>query len=71
MTVTTRNPTRESVHGPLFNVQVAPIDPEGLLSLPGAAEGIILFAHASGSGCLSPCNTNVAGAPRAGRQQDQ
>ncbi|RJG27456.1 dienelactone hydrolase family protein [Massilia cavernae] len=34
---------------------------EGLLALPGGARGIILFAHGSGSGRLSPRNNYVAG----------
>ena len=38
---------------------------EGLLGVPDAAAGLILFAHGSGSGRLSPRNTFVATALRS------
>jgi pimeloyl-ACP methyl ester carboxylesterase len=38
---------------------------DGLRGLPAGAEGIVLFAHGSGSGRFSPRNTYVAGALRA------
>jgi len=41
-------------------VRVGPIGLEGLLTLPGAAKGLILFAHGSGSSRFSPRNTHVA-----------
>lgn len=56
MTVTTQNPT------PIVPcaVQIAPMGLEGLLCLPKATSGIVLFAHGSGSSRLSPRNTYVA-----------
>lgn len=56
MTVTTQNPT------PIVPcaVRIAPMGLEGLLCLPKAASGIVLFAHGSGSSRLSPRNTYVA-----------
>ena len=39
---------------------------EGMLELPGNAQGIVLFAHGSGSSRLSPRNNFVAGVLRAG-----
>lgn len=56
MTVTTRNPT----HTVPCAVRIAPIGLEGLLSLPKAASGTVLFAHGSGSSRFSPRNTYVA-----------
>ena len=51
-----------------LSVTVPPHDGEGLLGLPAApARGIVLFAHGSGSGRLSPRNAFVAEArQRAG-----
>ena len=37
---------------------------EGMLALPSGAKGIVLFAHGSGSGRLSPRNNYVAGVLR-------
>ena len=51
---------RHSVH----NVVIPPIGLEGLLGIPAAAPGIVLFAHGSGSGRLSPRNTKVASSLR-------
>ncbi|MDX1610060.1 MAG: alpha/beta hydrolase, partial [Halofilum sp. (in: g-proteobacteria)] len=41
-------------------VRVGPVGLEGELALPDAAAGLVLFAHGSGSGRLSPRNTQVA-----------
>jgi putative phosphoribosyl transferase len=46
-------------------VALPPLDLEGILGLPaGSARGLVLFAHGSGSGRLSPRNTYVADALR-------
>jgi pimeloyl-ACP methyl ester carboxylesterase len=45
-------------------ITIAPIGLEGLLGLPTDAKGIVLFAHGSGSGRLSPRNNFVAQALR-------
>lgn len=42
------------------DVRIAPLGLEGMLSLPEAARGIILFAHGSGSSRFSPRNNYVA-----------
>jgi putative phosphoribosyl transferase len=41
-------------------VTVQPDGLKGLLGVPEAAEGIVIFAHGSGSGRLSPRNNHVA-----------
>jgi len=41
-------------------ITIAPVGLEGLLGLPLNAKGIVLFAHGSGSGRLSPRNNFVA-----------
>jgi pimeloyl-ACP methyl ester carboxylesterase len=41
-------------------ITIAPVGLEGLLGLPPDAKGIVLFAHGSGSGRLSPRNNFVA-----------
>jgi len=41
-------------------VTVRPDGLKGLLGVPGAAKGIVIFAHGSGSGRLSPRNNHVA-----------
>ena len=41
-------------------VTVQPDGLKGLLGVPGAAKGIVIFAHGSGSGRLSPRNNHVA-----------
>ena len=41
-------------------ITIAPVGLEGLLGLPLDAKGIVLFAHGSGSGRLSPRNNFVA-----------
>jgi putative phosphoribosyl transferase len=45
-------------------VRIPPVGLEGLLGLPTAAKGIVLFAHGSGSGRFSPRNNFVAEALR-------
>src|SRR5271167_539565 len=45
-------------------ISIPPIGLEGLLGLPTAARGIVLFAHGSGSGRFSPRNNFVAQALR-------
>jgi dienelactone hydrolase len=45
----------ELIHVPSGKVRL-----EGMLELPGNAQGIVLFAHGSGSSRLSPRNTYVA-----------
>jgi putative phosphoribosyl transferase len=45
-------------------IKVPPVELEGLLGLPPAAKGIVLFAHGSGSGRFSPRNNFVADALR-------
>jgi putative phosphoribosyl transferase len=50
-----------------FDVESVTIGPdrlEGLLGVPDGARGIVLFAHGSGSGRLSPRNNHVAAALR-------
>ncbi len=42
------------------NVTIEPVGLEGILGLPPASAGIVLFAHGSGSGRLSPRNNFVA-----------
>lgn len=41
-------------------VRIVPKELEGLLGIPGHASGIVIFAHGSGSGRLSPRNNRVA-----------
>lgn len=43
-------------------VRLEPIGLDGLLRLPAGACGLVLFAHGSGSGRLSPRNNHVAAA---------
>jgi putative phosphoribosyl transferase len=45
-------------------IMIAPVGLEGLLDLPMDPTGIVLFAHGSGSGRLSPRNNFVAQAVR-------
>jgi putative phosphoribosyl transferase len=49
---------------PIRTITIPPIGLEGLLGLPTEAKGIVLFAHGSGSGRLSPRNNFVAQALR-------
>lgn len=46
------------------NITIGPVDLEGMLALPAASAGIVLFAHGSGSGRFSPRNNFVARALR-------
>ena len=46
-------------------VRIGPLGLEALLGVPEGAHGIVLFAHGSGSGRLSPRNNFVAGGLRA------
>ena len=41
-------------------VRIPPVGLEGIVGVPAAAKGIVLFAHGSGSGRLSPRNSFVA-----------
>jgi putative phosphoribosyl transferase len=47
------------------DVRISPVGLEGILGLPQPAGGIVLFAHGSGSGRLSPRNNYVAAALRS------
>jgi putative phosphoribosyl transferase len=51
-----RKPSRVPIH----TVRIPPVGLEGVVGVPAAARGIVLFAHGSGSGRLSPCNSLVA-----------
>lgn len=55
-----QQPRRDRVR----TVAIPPVGLEGMLGLPAAAKGIVLFAHGSGSGRLSPRNNFVAQALR-------
>src|SRR3974390_628053 len=46
------------------SITIPPVGLEGVLGLPTAARGIVLFAHGSGSGRFSPRNNFVAQALR-------
>lgn len=52
--------------GRLVHVDVGPVTLEGNLGIPDDAEGIVLFAHGSGSSRFSPRNRFVAGFLREG-----
>ncbi|MBA3055729.1 MAG: alpha/beta hydrolase [Sphingomonadales bacterium] len=43
-----------------YDVSIGPLALNGILSLPPQPAGIVIFAHGSGSGRLSPRNTHVA-----------
>lgn len=45
-------------------VRIEPVGLDGLLGLPDAATGIVIFAHGSGSGRFSPRNNYVAASLR-------
>ena len=53
-------PSRDRIR----TITIPPVGLEGMLGLPTAAKGIVLFAHGSGSGRLSPSNNFVAQALR-------
>jgi len=65
MSVTTLNPRGKRADAAPRSVRIEPIGLDGLLSLPEAARGIVLFAHGSGSSRFSPRNTHVARALQA------
>src|SRR5690242_13373477 len=46
--------------GEVRSVKIAPEGLEGLLGVPADAKGLVIFAHGSGSGRLSPRNNQVA-----------
>jgi hypothetical protein len=46
------------------NVDVGPLRLQAILGMPEDPAGVIIFAHGSGSGRLSPRNNHVAGALR-------
>ena len=46
------------------HVVIRPSGLQGLLAVPETASGVVLFAHGSGSGRLSPRNNRVASALR-------
>jgi putative phosphoribosyl transferase len=48
------------------DVRIGPAGLEGMLGMPASPHGIVLFAHGSGSGRLSPRNNYVADALRGG-----
>jgi putative phosphoribosyl transferase len=52
-------------HSDTTKVRISPVGLEGILGLPRPGGGIVLFAHGSGSGRLSPRNNYVAAALRS------
>jgi pimeloyl-ACP methyl ester carboxylesterase len=50
----------EQHHRELVSIPSGSVQMEGMLDLPPAAEGMVLFAHGSGSSRLSPRNNYVA-----------
>ena len=52
--------------GRLVSVSIDSVTLEGNLGIPEGAEGIVLFAHGSGSSRYSPRNRFVAGVLRQG-----
>lgn len=48
----------------VMDVRIEPEGLDGLLGVPNGAAGIVIFAHGSGSGRLSPRNNRVAAALR-------
>ena len=48
----------------VVEVRIEPHGPDGLLGVPKGARSIVIFAHGSGSGRLSPRNNHVAAALR-------
>ncbi len=45
---------------PMRTIRIPPVGLAGILGVPAAAKGVVLFAHGSGSGRLSPRNAIVA-----------
>ena len=56
--------TQPSQSSDTLDVRISPVGLDGILGLPLPAEGIVLFAHGSGSGRFSPRNNYVAAALR-------
>jgi len=54
-----------SAESGVVHIRTGPVELEGLLGVPSGAEGVVLFAHGSGSSRLSPRNAAVAGALRS------
>lgn len=52
------------VKGDVTEVRIDSQGLRGLLGIPGGARGVVIFAHGSGSGRLSPRNNHVAAALR-------
>ena len=52
------------MEGREVRISAGPVELEGILDIPEGAQGIVLFAHGSGSGRHSPRNRYVAGALR-------
>lgn len=50
-----------TLHRDLVRIPADTVHMEGMLDMPADARGIVLFAHGSGSGRLSPRNNYVAG----------
>lgn len=61
----TRQPNQEN-EGRLVRVAAGQVTLEGNLAIPEGAQGIVLFAHGSGSSRFSPRNRYVAGVLRQG-----
>ena len=62
--VTSTHPGAQSENPGVRDVRVASLGLEGLLGVPPGAQGIVAFAHGSGSSRLSPRNSQVAEALR-------
>lgn len=45
----------------MVSISIGPVSLEGNLTIPAGAEGVVLFAHGSGSSRMSPRNRYVAG----------
>jgi len=54
----------QAVEHPVREVRIQPQGLKGILGRPIIAKGIVIFAHGSGSGRLSPRNNHVAAALR-------
>jgi putative phosphoribosyl transferase len=52
--------SEQKVEGQLVSIPVDSVQLEGMLAIPKGAEGIVLFAHGSGSSRFSPRNRYVA-----------
>src|SRR5579864_666042 len=50
----------DKISGEVAAVRIAPEGLQGLLGVPQDAKGLVIFAHGSGSGRLSPRNNRVA-----------